>query len=126
MGIHGVGIDVVDVARVARLLHGPDDRFARRWFAPEEIAQCRASPEPSRAFAERLAAKESVWKALRLDGRAGTVPWRQITVLRSSAAGEATVELAAEVRSAAAGVGTIHLDWVVSAGVALAVAVAQT
>ena len=124
MRIHGVGIDVVDVSRVARLLDTSGDRFVRRWFSPEEIAQCQGQPDPERAFAARLAAKEAVWKALRLDGWAGTVPWRLVTIVRGSSADPVTVELATEVASVAVGLNSIHVDWFAAADVAVAVAVA--
>lgn len=125
MTIHGVGIDVVDVSRVSRLRGTSHDRFVRRWFSPEEIAQCLGGPAPDLAFAERLAAKEAVWKALRVESWVGTVPWRLVTIVRT-AAGPVRVELADEVRSAAAGVGSILVDWVAAYEVAVAVAIAES
>lgn len=125
MNIHGVGIDVVDVSRVSRLLETSHDRFVQRWFSPEEIAQCLGVPAADLAFAERLAAKEAVWKALRVDSWAGPVPWRLITVVRGSARDPVRVELAGEVRSAAAGVGSILVDWLAADEVAVAVAIAE-
>lgn len=126
MSIHGVGIDVVDVSRVARLLDTSGDRFVRRWFSPEEIAQCQSQQDPERAFAARLAAKEAVWKALRLDGWLGTVPWRLVTIVRGSAADPVTVELAAELASVTVGLSSIHVDWFAADEVAVAVAIAES
>jgi holo-[acyl-carrier protein] synthase len=55
------GIDVVEIDRIADLVHRYGDRFARRVFAPDEWAQFRRQPH---SLAARFAAKEAVIKAL--------------------------------------------------------------
>nr|WP_300148065.1 holo-ACP synthase [Propionicimonas sp.] len=122
MVLHGVGIDVVDVTRISWLLEAQGGRFATRWFTPEEVAACDSEPDRSRAFAERLAAKEAVWKALGVGGLSSPVPWRQIAV-RSV---DAPVVLTGGLADAAAGLGPIHLDWVSVDGVSVAVAFVET
>lgn len=119
--LHGIGIDLVDVARVARLLEVPGGRFATRWFTPEEVAACDAEPDRSRAFAERLAAKEAVWKALGTAGLSSPVPWRQIDI----GSGGGRVVLTGALADAAASLGPVHLEWVSAAGRSLAVAVVE-
>lgn len=104
MPVHGVGIDVADVDRVARLLDSYGDRFTGRWFTPTEIAEAEASEDPAAAFTARLATKEAVWKALRLPGTAA-VPWAQIAVLGVEHGLRPEVELRAAVAEAAAGLG---------------------
>lgn len=81
--IHGIGTDVVAVARVRRLVDDDGQRFLARWFTDNEIAYCMAKAHPARHLAARLAAKESVVKALRLDGAHG-VPWHDIEVVLDS------------------------------------------
>ncbi|MBI3910240.1 MAG: holo-ACP synthase [Armatimonadetes bacterium] len=71
--IDGVGIDIIEVARIARAVRNP--RFVRRVFTEREAHYCRAASRGER-FAGRFAAKEAVMKAL---GRA--FPWREIEVL---------------------------------------------
>ncbi len=74
-----VGIDLVEVARVARLLerHGP--RFLERCFTPRERREAAGRVE---ALAARLAAKEAAMKALGC-GRDG-VGWREVEVVRTA------------------------------------------
>jgi len=60
----GVGVDVVDVARLERALGRAGDRFVRRVFTPAEVARCGARQDRTRCFAARFAAKEAVMKAL--------------------------------------------------------------
>ncbi|NGN93019.1 4'-phosphopantetheinyl transferase superfamily protein [Nocardioides sp. KC13] len=64
MSLQGVGVDVADIRRFARLLAMRGSGFAVRWFTDAEIAQCMAAATPATAFAMRYAAKEAVWKAL--------------------------------------------------------------
>ena len=62
--ILGIGADVVEVARVARLLERYGERFARRVLAPSELEGFRASPNRQVFLASRFAAKEAFAKAL--------------------------------------------------------------
>lgn len=73
--LRGVGVDIVEVARVERLLVG--GRFAERWFSPEEATWCRLAEAPATRFARLVAAKEAAWKALAL-GWSGGVPWAML------------------------------------------------
>lgn len=77
--ILGVGTDVVAVSRVAALTTMNDGRFLTRWFTQSELAYCQAKAYPERHLAARLAAKESVAKALRLSGDRN-LGWRDIEV----------------------------------------------
>ena len=62
--ILGIGADVVEVARVARLLERYGERFALRVLAPSELEGFRASPNRHIFLASRFAAKEAFAKAL--------------------------------------------------------------
>lgn len=56
-----VGVDIVEVPRIARALERWGERFLRRVYTPQEVAYCRGRvPE----LAVRFAAKEAVSKAL--------------------------------------------------------------
>ncbi len=71
-----VGIDIIEIDRVADVIrrHGP--RFLERVFTRDEIIHCRGRvPE----LAARFAAKEAVMKALGTGVRG--VGWRDIEVL---------------------------------------------
>jgi len=63
--IVGFGIDVVSVARIARVLasrHG--ERFLARCFTERERAFCDAAQDRATRYAARFAAKEAASKAL--------------------------------------------------------------
>ena len=71
-----MGIDVIEIARVGKVLARHPDRFLRRVYTPLEVAFCRGRvPE----LAARFAAKEAVMKALGTGARG--LAWREIEVL---------------------------------------------
>jgi holo-[acyl-carrier protein] synthase len=70
-----VGIDLVNVGRIAESLASFGDRFLRRVFTPAEVAYASGAAE---RLAARFAAKEAAKKALELDG----VGWSEIEVVR--------------------------------------------
>lgn len=86
MPLLGVGVDVVEVARVDRLLDRHGDRFVSRWFTPAEISWARRAGRPAVAFSAVLAGKEAVWKSLPAQAT-GPVPWRSLQVLPAGGAG---------------------------------------
>lgn len=92
-----VGIDLVQVSRIAASLEAFGERFLARVFTPGELAYARDKPE---SLASRFAAKEAVKKALELDG----VGWTDIEVVRR-ASGACEVALHGEARTAAAALG---------------------
>ena len=81
--ILGLGLDLVDIPRMARILDGPPgrvERFVERVFTQGERAYCDARVDRASRYAARFAAKEAAIKALSL-GHVG-VDWRDIEVLR--------------------------------------------
>jgi len=62
--ILGLGLDLVEIARVAEMLTRWPQRFVERVFTPEEIAACESRGSRAAAFAARFAAKEAFAKAL--------------------------------------------------------------
>ncbi len=73
---HAVGIDLIEIERVAKVLGKHPERFIQRVYTPAEAAFCRGRvPE----LAARFAAKEAVMKALGTGAR--SVAWRDIEVL---------------------------------------------
>jgi holo-[acyl-carrier protein] synthase len=63
MGILGTGIDIVDVARLERLL-GRWPRMAGRLFTEAERSYAARRSRPAEHLAARFAAKEAAFKAL--------------------------------------------------------------
>ncbi len=81
--IYGIGVDLVNIARMERVLRRWEDRFVHRVFTPFEIESAQKRKHPASAFALRFAAKEAFSKAVGLGMRRG-VRWRDIEVLNDS------------------------------------------
>jgi holo-[acyl-carrier protein] synthase len=62
--IFGIGTDMVEVSRVARLWERYGEHFAQRILMPEELTLFRQTRNPVRFLAMRFAVKEAVVKAL--------------------------------------------------------------
>ena len=62
--IYGIGVDVLEPGRVARLLESYGERFARRVLTPEEWPYYQRSRRPAMFIANRFAAKEAFSKAM--------------------------------------------------------------
>ena len=62
--IFGIGIDVVQVARVQAIFDRHGEHFVRRLLMPEEETAFRSYKRPVRFLAMRFAAKEAIVKAL--------------------------------------------------------------
>jgi holo-[acyl-carrier protein] synthase len=77
----GIGSDVLDVARMRAEL-ARDATLAAELFTAGEIDYCSSQRYPERHFAARFAAKEALFKALRLRFDAAP-PWREVEVVRA-------------------------------------------
>lgn len=62
--IFGIGIDVLETSRIARVHEKYGERFVQRLLLPQEEEQLRRSARPQRFLAMRFAAKEAVVKAM--------------------------------------------------------------
>jgi holo-[acyl-carrier protein] synthase len=81
MRIHGIGIDVVEVERIAAAIGRHGEAFLARLFTPAERAYCEAKKFPALHFAARFAAKEAVAKALGT-GIGGEAAWLDLEVVK--------------------------------------------
>lgn len=61
--ILGIGIDIIEVARIAASLEKFGHRFGKRILSPDEIEYCLAHAHPAPFVAARFAAKEAISKA---------------------------------------------------------------
>lgn len=91
MQIFGIGIDVVEVDRIAAALARFGDAFAARVFTAAELAYCRAQRRPEQHLAARFAAKEAVAKACGT-GIGSNLRWLDMEITRQPA-GEPRVTL---------------------------------
>jgi holo-[acyl-carrier protein] synthase len=75
------GVDLIEIARVERMLERYGERFLERVFTPAEILYCRGR---SAELAARFAAKEAVSKALGVGVRMiahDGIHWRDVEVI---------------------------------------------
>jgi holo-[acyl-carrier protein] synthase len=79
--IVGIGIDLVEVARMRRLLDSKGERALLRLFTDGERSYAATHPEPSRQLAARVAAKEAAFKALSGNDLARAIGWRELEVV---------------------------------------------
>jgi holo-[acyl-carrier protein] synthase len=75
--IFGIGIDTIDVPRIANSIATYGDQFVRRIFSEEEIAYAQRRPHAAEHFAARFAAKEAYAKALGTGVRRKFV-WKEV------------------------------------------------
>jgi len=62
--IHGIGLDVTEVARIRASTERHGDRFLRKIYTSAEVTYCQARTRKYEHLAARFAAKEAVLKAL--------------------------------------------------------------
>ena len=116
-GCAGVGLDVVELARVRRMLARSPEFFVR-YFTVAERDAALASPDPARVYAGALAAKEALLKAFGrgiFDG----VPLEELEALPSARA----LSLGPRARAALGGATRHHLSVSQAAGLVWALVV---
>jgi holo-[acyl-carrier protein] synthase len=81
--IVGIGIDLVEIARIEKLLAEPGERARARVVTPLELERAARGRE-AETLAARFAAKEAAMKALRT-GWSGGIGFRDIEIGRDEA-----------------------------------------
>ena len=89
--ILGLGSDITDARRIAKVLDRHGERFIDRIFTPIERAKAEKRRNRVETYAKRFAAKEACAKALGTGLRAG-VWWRDMGVVNLPS-GRPTLEL---------------------------------
>ena len=114
-----VGIDLIEIDRIAAALARHPKRFRERVFTEREVAECDRKPHPAQSYAGRFAAKEAIGKAL---GSGVYFTWKEIEVRGRPKPG---VHLSGRTAAFAerVGAGTIELSMTHSRELAAAVAV---
>ena len=79
--ILGVGIDIIEVARVKASYDRFGDRFLNRLLLADEIAYCLSNKQPAPFIAARFAAKEAISKAFGT-GIGAQLGWQDMEVRR--------------------------------------------
>jgi len=99
-----VGVDIIEIERVAAALAKFGERFLRRVYTAEEAAFCRGRVHE---LAARFSAKEAVMKALGTGARG--LAWREIEVLPNHR-GKPLVYLHGRAKARAERIGLAGLD----------------
>jgi holo-[acyl-carrier protein] synthase len=79
--ILGVGIDIIEVARVQASHKRFGERFLNRLLLPDEITYCLSHKNPAPFIAARFAAKEAISKAFGA-GIGAQLGWRDMEIGR--------------------------------------------
>jgi holo-[acyl-carrier protein] synthase len=79
--ILGVGIDIIEVARVKASHERFGERFLNRLLLADEIAYCLSHKNPAPFIAARFAAKEAISKAFGT-GTGAQLGWRDMEIGR--------------------------------------------
>jgi holo-[acyl-carrier protein] synthase len=104
MPIIGHGIDLVEIARIGRMLAEHGEPFIERCFTPEERGYCESGPKRrDERYAARLACKEAVFKALGTGWTDG-IGWRDVEIVRQPS-GRPMLRLHGRCAEVAAGMG---------------------
>jgi len=121
--IFGIGVDVLEAARIQRTLERFGERFIDHLLLPAERAQLERTQRRERFLAMRFAAKEAIVKAMGTGFAHGM--WIRDVGVVQNAWGKPEVVFSArgdEVRRAL-GVGEAHVTLTDEAGLVVAVAV---
>src|SRR3954451_5570869 len=79
--ILGIGIDIIEVARIQASYERFGDRFVNRILLPNEISYCLSHKVPGPFLAVRFAAKEAISKAFGT-GIGAQLGWQDMEICR--------------------------------------------
>ena len=79
MEIIGLGTDITECLRIARMIERHGELFINRVYTPYEIAYCQSRKQATQHFTGRWAAKEAILKALGTGWRRG-ISWRDMEI----------------------------------------------
>src|SRR5690349_6874076 len=126
MPIVAIGMDLAQIERFEKVHRRHGQRLLERLFTEGERAYCDRRATRMASYAGRFAVKEAVMKALGTGWSSG-VTWRDIEVVRrSGSAPELLLHGATEKIAKRRGIARFHITITHDAGVAAAVAVAES
>lgn len=103
MSVIGIGTDIVECLRIARMIERHGELFINRVYTPHEIQYCSQRKAATQHYAGRWAAKEAVLKALGT-GWARRIGWRDVEV-HNDPTGRPSIRLAGGAREVSAQLG---------------------
>jgi holo-[acyl-carrier protein] synthase len=96
MKVLGIGTDIVECLRIAKMIEKHGDLFITRVYTRYEIEYCQSRAQSTQHYAGRWAAKEAILKALGTGWRKG-ISWRDMEI-RNDAGGRPIVALRGGIR----------------------------
>lgn len=124
MDVAGLGTEIVECARVRALIEEHGERFLTRVYTPAEVRWCQSRANATEQFAVLWAAKEAVFKCLRVPTRRPAT-WVQVEIEVRADGPRVTVHGAVRERMAEAGVGSVLLATAFTRHFATATAIAM-
>lgn len=109
MTILGIGTEIVECVRIAKMLETHGEQFLDRVYTPNEVEYCLKAANANQYFATRWAAKEATMKAMRC--RKQGVKWTDIeTVVRQGQGATIALGGAAAIWAEQVGIEKIHVS----------------
>jgi holo-[acyl-carrier protein] synthase len=103
----GIGTDITECLRIARMIERHGELFINRVYTPDEIAYCQSRRQATQHFTGRWAAKEAILKALGTGWRRG-ISWRDMEI-RNDALGKPVVAVRGGVKDVVEQLGVVKL-----------------
>lgn len=123
MDVMGLGTEIVECARVRAMIEEHGERFLARVYTPDEIRWCQSRKNATEQYAALWAAKEAVFKCLRVAGRSGA-PWAQVEIEIRDDTPTVKVRGALRERMSEAGIGSFAVSTAFTRHYATATAIA--
>lgn len=79
VNVLGIGTEIVECLRIARMIERHGELFLNRVFTPQEIRYCQSRKQSTQHYAACWAAKEAVFRALGLPRNAG-LSWLDLDI----------------------------------------------
>ncbi len=89
MAILGIGTEIVECVRIAKMIEAHGEQFLERVYTANEIEYCIRTANANQHFAKRWAAKEAAMKAMRCRNQG--VRWTDIEIVVNFGEGPSVV-----------------------------------
>lgn len=107
MSTIGIGTDITECLRIARMIERHGELFINRVYTPEEVRYCQNRKQSTQHFTGRWAAKEAILKALGTGWRRG-ISWLDMEI-RNDASGRPLVAVGGGVKEVVEQLGVSRL-----------------
>ena len=85
MAIIGIGTEIIECVRIAKMIETHGEQFLQRVYTANEIDYCTNRASSTQQFAARWSAKEAVMKAMRCYNQG--IRWSEIEVVTANGEG---------------------------------------